>query len=54
LEGCVATQAHRMPQRPAAPVITALSHEGMVCYSEQDAYQLYLYILELEDGYSEP
>jgi hypothetical protein len=48
--GCAATQA-TMPQRPAKPVITAVEHEGMVCFDRDDAYLLYLYIIELEDGY---
>ena len=48
--GCAATQA-TMPQRPAKPVITAVEHEGLVCFDRDDAYLLYLYIIELEDGY---
>ena len=48
--GCAATQA-ATPQRPTKPVITAEEHDGMVCFSEDDAYLLYLYILDLEEEY---
>lgn len=47
--GCAMTQA--LPTRPTKPVITAMEHDGMVCFSEDDAYLLYLYIIDLEDGY---
>lgn len=36
---------------PIKPDITAISHEGMVCFSEDDAKELFFYILELEKGY---
>ena len=52
LAGCATTQA-TMPQRPAKPAITATEHEGMVCFSRDDAYLLYLYIIELEEGYDQ-
>lgn len=51
-EGCATTQA-TMPPRPAKPVIRAVEHEGMVCFDEADAYLLYLYIIELEEGYDQ-
>lgn len=50
--GCAATQA-ATPQRPTKPVITAVEHDGMVCFSEDDAYLLYLYILDLEEIYEQ-
>jgi len=36
---------------PIKPDITTLNHEGMVCLSEDDAKELFFYILELEKGY---
>ena len=50
--GCATTQA-TMPPRPAKPVITAVEHEGMVCFDRGDAYLLFLYIVELEEGYDQ-
>lgn len=52
LAGCATTQA-TMPQRPVKPVIMAVEHESMVCFSRDDAYLLYLYIIELEEGYDQ-
>jgi len=50
--GCATTQSP-MPPRPAKPVITAVEHEGMVCFDRGDAYLLFLYIVELEEGYDQ-
>jgi hypothetical protein len=40
-----------MPTPPTKPVIKAKVENGQVCFSEEDAYLLYLYILDLEEGY---
>lgn len=50
--GCAATQA-ATPQRPTKPMIQAVEHDGLVCFSEDDAYLLYLYILDLEEIYEQ-
>jgi hypothetical protein len=39
--------------RPIKPVITAVECDDMVCFSREDAYLLYLYIIELEDVYDQ-
>lgn len=53
LAGCATTQAEPLRTPPTKPVIKAKVENGQVCFSEEDAYLLYLYILDLEEGYEE-
>ncbi|NNC24265.1 hypothetical protein HKX42_00185 [Salinisphaera sp. USBA-960] len=36
------------PAKPTKPTLDATTHDGMVCFSQQDATQLGVYIQQLE------